>query len=182
MRPIPTSSRRHRSGAYSPTSPTPTRRTGRARSTSSCAASPSTTISKAPSVAAPSPSVRRASSWNATRSMSRPHSRCSVNTRDRRTGSSSTLPRRWSTATACCRSSHTRPRRLTGRADKAGGSRQVGGLCRCTRACDPLPRRTERRPTSTVDARGRRVDVKARGRRQPRERNRRQSRRKAEAL
>jgi AmiR/NasT family two-component response regulator len=94
----------------------------------------------------------------------------------------STLPRRWSTATACCRSSHTRPRRLTGRPDKAGGSRQVGGLSKCTRACDPLPRRTERRPTSTVDARGRRVDVKARGRRQPRQRNRGLSRRKAEAL
>src|ERR687898_41077 len=40
--------------------------------------------------------------------------------RDGRTGSSSTLPPPWSTGTACCRSSHTRPRRLTGRGDKAG--------------------------------------------------------------
>jgi chemotaxis response regulator CheB len=55
----------------SPTSPTPTRRTGRARSTSCCAASPNTTTSKGRSAAVPSPSERRAFSWNATRSMSR---------------------------------------------------------------------------------------------------------------
>ena len=49
---IPSSSRRPPSGASSPTSPTPTSRTGRARSTSCCAASPSTTTSKARSAAA----------------------------------------------------------------------------------------------------------------------------------
>ena len=42
-RAIRTSSRRPRSAESSPTSATPTSRTGRARSTSSCAASPSTT-------------------------------------------------------------------------------------------------------------------------------------------
>ena len=46
------SSRRHPSAASSPTSETPTSRTGRARSTSCCAASPSTTTSRARSGAA----------------------------------------------------------------------------------------------------------------------------------
>jgi hypothetical protein len=50
--PDPASSRRHPSAASSPTSQTPTSRTGRARSTSCCAASPSTTSSKARSGAA----------------------------------------------------------------------------------------------------------------------------------
>ena len=51
-RPIQASSRRHPSAASSPTSQTPTSRTGRARSTSCCAASPSTTTSRARSGAA----------------------------------------------------------------------------------------------------------------------------------
>jgi hypothetical protein len=53
---------------------------------------------------------------------------------------------------------------------------------RRTRACDPPARRTERRTTATVDAGGRCVDAEAHGRRQPRQRNRRLSRRKPKAL
>jgi len=58
---IPGSSRRRPSGASSPTSPTLTLTTGRARSTSPCAGSPNTTTSKARSAAARSPSAPRAS-------------------------------------------------------------------------------------------------------------------------
>ena len=50
----------------------------------------------------------KASSWNATRSMSRRPSRCCVSTRVRRTGSSSTWPLRWLTAARYSRSSRTR--------------------------------------------------------------------------
>jgi hypothetical protein len=50
--PDPAFVKRRPSGASSPTSATPTSRTGRARSTSCCAASPSTTSSKARSDAA----------------------------------------------------------------------------------------------------------------------------------
>jgi hypothetical protein len=46
---------------------TPTPRTGRAQSTSSCAASPSTTTWRARSGVGPSPSAPRASSWSAAR-------------------------------------------------------------------------------------------------------------------
>jgi len=53
---------------------------------------------------------------------------------------------------------------------------------RRTRTCDPLARRAQRRPTSTVDAGGRCVDVTAQGRRQRGQRKQRLSRRKLEAL
>ncbi len=53
---------------------------------------------------------------------------------------------------------------------------------RRTRARDPLARRAERRPTSTVDAGGRSVDVNARRRRQRRQRKHQLSRQKLEAL
>jgi integrase len=77
---------------------------------------------------------------------------------------------------------HLRPLPLYGREPDHDRPPLRPPRARRTRARDPPARRSVRRRTSTVDAGGRCVDAKASRRRQSRQRNKRVSRRKLEAL